>query len=246
MVKPITTTTTTKPKKQSKVPPAPQVSRKQSQKTEVTKEKVVTENIVSRKSSQKTENKKSVVPESSIAPVKLPKETEVTKEPIVNETVDNIEAKHIENQDSDNSKSQSIECEVFDHYSKEEDLIPPLFINESASEFVDSTVAGVDSESFKEGTIELINILRNNETPSPLPSYITSYDDQYVTTLPPPVMQTLEYEVIHATGWDESYPPQQLLPKDNKNNGNNGGIKHGKGWQSARYSFCFCFSNAPL
>ncbi|RIA83627.1 hypothetical protein C1645_785930 [Glomus cerebriforme] len=46
------------------------------------------------------------------------------------------------------------------------------------------------------------------------------------------LLQHLEYTVIHATGWDDNYPPHQLLPKDNKNSSN--GIKHGKGWQSKR------------
>jgi len=42
----------------------------------------------------------------------------------------------------------------------------------------------------------------------------------------------LEYEVIHASTWDDNYPPHQLLPKDKSSPG--GEIKHGKGWQSAR------------
>ncbi|CAG8453171.1 7737_t:CDS:1 [Acaulospora colombiana] len=232
----VKTTSTAKPKKQSKVPPTPQASRKQSPKTEAVKERIVTESVASRKSSHKADVKKGAV--------KSPKEAEVAKEEIVvtdsknitGETINSVEEKSIEIETSENTKAQPTETESEDsgNNTKEESLIPPLSVNESPSEFIDSTVAGVDSDSFKEGTIELINIFRNSESSSPLISYATSYDDQYLTTLPPPVMQTLGYEVIHATSWDESYPPQQLLPKDNKNNGNDGGIKHGKGWQSEK------------
>ncbi|GES89686.1 centrosomal protein of 104 kDa-like isoform X2 [Rhizophagus clarus] len=47
-------------------------------------------------------------------------------------------------------------------------------------------------------------------------------------------LQHLEYDIVHATGWDDNYPPHQLLPMDNKNSSNDGSIKLGKGWQSKR------------
>ncbi|CAG8487062.1 2062_t:CDS:10 [Ambispora leptoticha] len=62
--------------------------------------------------------------------------------------------------------------------------------------------------------------------------------------LPPPSipyyhmpLQHLEFEVIHATGWDNNYPPEQVIPKDRLHfdNPSAAGVKHGKGWQSPRF-----------
>jgi len=52
-------------------------------------------------------------------------------------------------------------------------------------------------------------------------------------------LQHLEFEIIHATGWDDNYPPEQLVPKDKISDGNNT-VKHGKGWQSPRYVCGLC------
>ncbi|KAG9304583.1 hypothetical protein G9A89_020147 [Geosiphon pyriformis] len=48
-------------------------------------------------------------------------------------------------------------------------------------------------------------------------------------------LQQLDFKVIHATDWDENYPPEALVPKVTSHLQNkNGGVKHGKGWQSPR------------
>lgn len=96
--------------------------------------------------------------------------------------------------------------------------------------------------------LEISTILNNTENSqetkeaSPLLTYVvdnnldslaqSSMPSQEGTATMP--LQHLEYDIVHATGWDVNYPPHQLLPKDNKNSSNEGSVKHGKGWQSER------------
>ncbi|CAG8567618.1 5539_t:CDS:10 [Ambispora gerdemannii] len=81
---------------------------------------------------------------------------------------------------------------------------------------------------------------------APAPIFPFHFRHRYI--LPPPAipyyhmpLQHLEFDVIHATGWDDNYPPEQLIPRDrlhfdgSNNNHLNAGVKHGKGWQSPRF-----------
>ncbi|CAI2177844.1 15557_t:CDS:10 [Funneliformis geosporum] len=107
--------------------------------------------------------------------------------------------------------------------------------------------------NIEDATLELANILNNTssieyktdsqttkESFSPLLTYVAPDDndklDSFLQVSAPSQsimpLNHLEYEVIHASTWDDNYPPHQLLPKDKSSPG--GEIKHGKGWQSER------------
>jgi hypothetical protein len=106
-----------------------------------------------------------------------------------------------------------------------------------------------DPLNIESAQLEISNILNNttniendqSKEASPLLTYVVDSKLDSLTQIPTPSqegtatmpLKHLEYDIVHATGWDVNYPPHQLLPKDNKNS-SNGSIKHGKGWQSER------------
>jgi hypothetical protein len=71
----------------------------------------------------------------------------------------------------------------------------------------------------------------------PTPIYPFLFKSRLLPDTPIPAhmsLHHLEFQVVHATSWDDNYPPEQLVPKDRQQNVSNGGVRHGKGWQSQR------------
>ncbi|CAG8595874.1 13898_t:CDS:10, partial [Funneliformis caledonium] len=150
------------------------------------------------------------------------------------------------------SKEVALECVVNPANEQEEEKGVNNKLTENTSSVTEDDIKE-SPPNIEDATLELADILNNTtnievktdcqktkEPSSPSLTYVALDDNDKLDSLlqiTAPSQATmplnhLEYEVIHASTWDDNYPPHQLLPKDKSSPG--GEIKHGKGWQSAR------------
>ncbi|CAG8632039.1 10363_t:CDS:1, partial [Gigaspora rosea] len=104
-------------------------------------------------------------------------------------------------------------------------FLPPLSPNQPSPISNNSVSVISCSDSYPEGTVHHKKGATESNNPS---NQSLKFNNFYSSTLYDPIRlskpmslsQNLNFDIIHVTGWDDNYPPRQLLPNDNNCNNN--------------------------
>ncbi|GBC26392.2 centrosomal protein of 104 kDa-like [Rhizophagus irregularis DAOM 181602=DAOM 197198] len=193
-------------------------------------EKVIEETSESEKVTEET-SKSEIVVEDTSEPEKVTEKTFESEQ--VAEGISESEQVIVNNINNEQQEEKGVNNKETEYSSVTDDNIEEPLNIESAqleiSNILNNTTNIEDNQETKEAS-PLLTYVADNKLDSLAQTSIPSQEGTATMSL-----QHLEYEIVHVTGWDDNYPPHQLLPKDNKNLSKEGSIKHGKGWQSERY-----------
>ncbi|PKY44949.1 hypothetical protein RhiirA4_542229 [Rhizophagus irregularis] len=193
-------------------------------------EKVIEETSESEKVTEET-SKSEIVVEDTSEPEKVTEKTFESEQ--VAEGISESEQVIVNNINNEQQEEKGVNNKETEYSSVTDDNIEePLNIESAQLEIsnnLNNTTNIEDNQETKEAS-PLLTYVADNKLDSLAQISIPSQEGTATMSL-----QHLEYEIVHVTGWDDNYPPHQLLPKDNKNLSKEGSIKHGKGWQSERY-----------